>query len=306
MTTRCRRRRFAALLLLSLLVPGLVLGSTPWARAEGGDRGMLWRLRGPAGSVYLAGSLHVLPPGGGLPAPYERAYVEAERLVMELDAAELDPVAVGGALLQRALLPPGRSLRALVGAERWGRLEPRLMALGLPAEVLDRFEPWAASLLLASAGMAGGGFQGDEGVESRLLRRAAADRKPVSGLETLAFQLELFDGLSEAEQVAMLDQTLAEFDGLPQQLVALERAWRRGDVAELEALLERSFPRGGAAARRFLSRRNAAWLPRIEALLRRSDDTLVVVGALHLLGEEGLVEQLRRRGLAVERVGAEP
>ncbi len=299
----------AARLLAPLAALCLVLPVAP-LRALAAEPGLLWRVRQGAGTVYLAGSIHVLPAGATLPPPYLRAYDEAEALVMEADLTALEsPEGLGaflGEVMERGLLPPERSLRTLLGPQRWTRLVAALRPLGVPSEGLDRFEPWLASLMLTATAMQQGGFEAESGVEVQLLRRASADGKPIDALETLAQQLDLFDGLAEAEQVAMLDQSLAEAALLSGPIAAMEAAWRRGDAAALQDVLRRSLPEGSKARSRFLSQRNQAWLQGIEARLRRPDDTLVVVGALHLLGEDGLVALLRRRGLVVERVEALP
>lgn len=290
---------FAALWLLLPLDP---------PQALAGEQGLLWRVRQGAGTVYLAGSIHVLPAGATLPPPYQRAYEEAEGLMMEVDLGALEsPEGLGtflGEVMVRALLPPDRSLRTLVGPERWARLLAALRPTGLPAEGLDRFEPWMVSLMLTAMALQQGGFEAESGVEGQLLRQASRDGKPIAALETLDQQLALFDGLPEADQVAMLDQTLAESALLSGPIAAIEAAWRRGDQAALQDVLHRSMPEGSPARSRFLSQRNQAWLQGIEARLRRPDDTLVVVGALHLLGDDGLVALLRQRGLVVERVAA--
>ena len=299
----------AARLLAPLAALCLVLPVAP-LRVLAAEPGLLWRVRQGAGTVYLAGSIHVLPAGATLPPPYLRAYDEAEALVMEADLTALEsPEGMGaflGEVMERGLLPPERSLRTLLGPQRWTRLVAALRPLGVPSEGLDRFEPWLASLMLTATAMQQGGFEAESGVEVQLLRRASADGKPIDALETLAQQLDLFDGLAEAEQVAMLDQSLAEAALLSGPIAAMEAAWRRGDAAALQDVLRRALPEGSKARSRFLSQRNQAWLQGIEARLRRPDDTLVVVGALHLLGEDGLVALLRRRGLVVERVEALP
>jgi uncharacterized protein YbaP (TraB family) len=298
-----------ARLLLPIAALWLLLPLAP-LRALAAEQGLLWRMRQGAGTVYLAGSIHVLPAGATLPPSYLRAYDEAEGLMMEVDLTTLEtPEGLGafiGEVMVRALLPPDRSLRTVLGPERWTRLVAALRPMGLPEEGLDRFEPWMASMILTSMAMQQGGFEAESGVEGQLLRRASADGKLIDPLETLAQQLDLFDGLPEPEQVAMLDQGLAESAPLGGSIAALETAWRRGDEAALLELLRRSLPEGSQARSRLLSQRNQAWLQGIEARLRRPDDTMVVVGALHLLGEDGLVALLRQRGLVVERVEASP
>ncbi|MEA5416374.1 TraB/GumN family protein [Synechococcus sp. BA-132 BA5] len=180
----------------------------------------------------------------------------------------------------RAIDPQGRSLRDGLPAASWRALEPRLAGLGLPEAAIDRFEPWAVALLLASAEFLQRGYSPDSGVEGQLQARAAADRKPIDGLETPAQQLELFDGLPRADQLELLELTLGERDSVGPRLEALERP----DLHQ-----------------RLVIRRNAAWVAPVKELLRRPDDTLVVVGLMHLLGEQGLIALLRTQGLQLER-----
>ena len=89
------------------------------------------------------------------------------------------------------------------------------------------------------------------------------------------------------------------------QLQDMHGWWRAGDVAKLDSEMRAEMARKTPESYRLLDvGRNDAWLPKIEARLKdsRADDTLVVVGTLHLLGEDGLVEKLRAKGYSVERM----
>ncbi len=283
-----------------LALAALLLAALP-ALAGNGD-GTLWRVRDGAGTVFIAGSLHQLRRDrDALPPSYGQAYGDAEQLAMELDMDAISPVALAAELLERAIDPEGRSLRSSLPAGSWRALQPRLDALGLPAEAIDRFEPWAVSLLLASADFERRGYDPASGVEGQLQSRAAADHKPIEGLETPAQQFELFDGLPRGDQLELLQLTLEELDAVGPRLEALEQAWRAGDVPRLEALLLADYRRRPDLFQRLVARRNAAWVAPIRGFLRRPDDTLVVVGLLHLLGDRGVIALLRQQGLVTER-----
>jgi uncharacterized protein YbaP (TraB family) len=282
-----------------LAVVALLVAAFTAAAAEVGT---LWRLRDGAGTVYLAGSLHQLRRDrAALPPSYGQAYGEAERLVMELDMDAISPAALAGERMERAIDPQGRSLRDSLPAASWRALQPRLAGLGLPEAAIDRFEPWAVALLLASTEFLQRGYSPDRGVEGQLQARAAADRKPIDGLETPAQQLELFDGLPRADQLELVEVTLKELDGLGPRLDALEGAWRAGDLSRLDALLLGDYRQRPDLYQRLVVRRNAAWVAPVREFLRRPDDTLVVVGLMHLLGEQGLIAMLRKQGLKPER-----
>ena len=289
----------------SLALVVLVLTAVPWLAAVPAaptEVGTLWRVRDGAGTVFIAGSLHQLRRDrAGLPPSYGLAYGEAERLAMELDMDALSPAALAGELVARALDPNGRSLRDGLPAAAWRSLQPRLAGLGLPEAAIDRFEPWAVALLLASAEFLQRGYSPDSGVEGQLQARAAADRKPIDGLETPAQQFELFDGLPRTDQVQLLEVTLKELDWIGPRLDALEAAWRAGDLPRLEALLLGDYRQRPDLHERLVVRRNAAWVAPVRGFLRRPDDTLVVVGLMHLLGDRGLIALLRQQGLKPER-----
>ncbi len=289
------RRWLSGIAVLLLTAPALA------AAAEAGN-GTLWRVRNGAGTVYIAGSLHQLRTDRDvLPPSYGQAYEASERLAMELDMDALRPTDLAGELVARAIDPTGRSLRASLGEQRWRLLEPRLAGLGLPLEALERFEPWAVALLLASNDFLRRGYSPASGVEGQLQARAAADHKPIDGLETPLVQFELLDGLPRKDQIGLLDLTLEELDRVGTLLESLESAWRAGDLERLDGLLLREYRLRPDLYERLVGARNARWVPPIRSFLQRPDDTLVVVGLLHLLGERGVITLLRDQGMAPER-----
>jgi uncharacterized protein YbaP (TraB family) len=291
------RRPLALVVVLFTTLPALAAGA-----GSGPDVGTLWRVRDGAGTVFIAGSLHQLRRDrDALPPAYGQAYGASARLAMELDMDAVSPQALAGEMLERAIDPQARSLRASLPPSSWRALQPRLAGLGLPEAGIDRFEPWAVALLLASADVLRRGYAPTSGVEGQLQARATADHKPIEGLETPAQQFELFDGLPRRDQLDLLVLTLRELDGLGPRLDALEAAWRAGDLARLDVLLLGDYRQRPELFQRLVARRNAAWVSPIRGFLRRPDDTLVVVGLMHLLGEQGLIALLRHEGLAMER-----
>jgi len=265
--------------------------------------GLLWRVRGPAGTLLLAGTLHRLPPGVDLPPSYRRWCSQADRLLMEVEPAALEVSTLLPLTMERALQPPGGSLEADLGPVLWRRVGDRLAPLGLPPELLRQVRPWAALLLLSGRELERQGFDA-AGVDQRLARCAAAAGRPVAGLETAAAQLNLLADLPLNQQRRAIEQALAEPRPSDPRLADLAAAWRRGQVDRLEALLPEAGEAGGDPLERRLRGRHRAWLPRLEKELQRPGVTLVAVGLLQLLGDQGLVSLLRQAGYRVERVEA--
>ena len=271
-----------------------------WADTPAGG-GLVWQLRGTAGTVYIVGSMHLLRGDKAtLPVGIEAAYREAESLVMEIDVDDTDEQSLAAAMLQAATFADGRRLPAVAGAARWSRLRSLLGTAGVAESVAVPLEPWGAALLLTTLEYARLGFDPAVGVERQLQQRAARDRKPIDGLETPQFQIGLLDSLPLDEQLQLLDMTLEDIDTMPAMIDELHAAWRAGDLQALETLLLEGYRDMPRLYDDLVDRRNRNWLPQIDALLARPDDTLVVVGALHLVGDRGLLALLRRAGRVVE------
>jgi uncharacterized protein YbaP (TraB family) len=257
----------------------------------------VWVIRGAHCTLYLAGSVHLLPArDAALPPGFERAYADSARLVMELDLAKVDPLAAAGWMLEHGTLPPGSSLRTVLGEQRYARVSASAAQLGLPAEVLARQAPWVIALELADLDYQHLGMDPEQGVEEQLVHRAQADGKPTAGLETLDEELGGLEALPRDDQLRLLDQTLSELQDGPEELREVLAAWRRGDAAKLAALLSREYRSFPALYRPLVTARNQRWLPQIEHLAGGQENCLVVVGALHLVGDGGLLELLRKDG----------
>jgi uncharacterized protein len=143
------------------------------------------------------------------------------------------------------------------------------------------------------------GFSPEFGIEQVLARRAAGDEKPIQGLETTAQQLELLAGMPMPMQKRFLAMTLDESAQIDREIGELVGAWKAGDTAALADLLSDEFDEFPDLYRRLTVDRNRAWVGRIADLLDDRDDYLVVVGALHLVGEDSVVDLLERRGYEV-------
>jgi uncharacterized protein YbaP (TraB family) len=263
----------------------------------------VWVIRGAHNTVYLAGSIHLLPGAdAALPPAFARAYADSARLVMEIDLGKLDPSEALGTLLQHGGLTEGTSLREVVGAARYARASAAAATMELPAASMDHEAPWMVALQLTELEYARLGFDPEQGVEQQLLRRALADHKTTAGLESLADEMGVFEALTPSAQLRFLDMVLDDLNDTGDETRAVLAAWRSGDAARLATLLAdeyRSFP---VLYDALVMDRNRHWLPQIERLLQGEQNCLVVVGALHLVGKGGLLELLRRDGVAAEQL----
>lgn len=275
-----------------------------WAPAvcSARDRHVLWTVAGEHNTVYLLGSIHVLrAEDGGLPQVAEDAYRDAERLVMEIDLDDElagDPAALAATMQRMAMLPTGQSLHTVLGPD-YAAVKEHAQKAGLDLAILDPFAPWFVATVLLQVELAKRGFAPELGVEQTIATRAAADGKPIQGLETAEQQFAMLAGLPMPQQKRFLLMTLEESDDLDAEIRELLSAWRSGDTARLAKVLGDDFDEFPELYRPLTEDRNRAWVHEIVDLLDDQDDYLVVVGALHLVGRNSVVDLLQQRGYRV-------
>ena len=288
----------ACLLCLTLL--------TGCARAEP-PRPLLWKVSDADNSVYLLGSFHLLRKGDyPLAASTDQAFEDAESVVFELSPAEMNDPALGQMMGAAARREDGKRLQDTLAPETWRQLEAWAQRRSVPLENLQGFEAWFVSLTISLVEMQALGLDAKMGLDRHFAQRATEAGKPTEGLETGAQQIALFDGMDPRLQQQSLEDVLSDAGEMEQNINRLHALWRQGDVAGMEAetnqRMREEYPELYARINRD---RNLAWLPVIRKRLDRGgedEDVLVVVSALHLLGEDGLVRLLRDAGYTVERL----
>ncbi len=268
---------------------------------------LLWSVSaGQGGStVYLLGSFHLLEPGDYPLAPeVQEAFDQSTRVAFELDPAEMDPATLGAAMLRAAIRRDGGRLQDDLDPSSWQRLQDLARAQGLDLAQLSAFKLWFVGLNQSVAAMARQGLDPDLGLDRHFMRQAARAGTPVVGLESAASQIALLDGMSLPEQRQLLDDALEQAQPDAAQARELHAAWRRGDADLLWRLTGKQMrARHPQLYRRMNVDRNTAWLVPLRQWLQPGQGrTLVVVGAMHLLGPDGLVERLRAAGYRVTRV----
>lgn len=292
--------------LLGLL--GLLTGLGAWGIARTqppqGPPVFLWQVEADRNQVYLLGSVHLLKPEDyPLPEPMEAAFSEAETLVFEVDPASLTSVSSQFTLMSYAQPEAGESLRASLSPETYALAEQRASELGLPLLIFDPLEPWFFALTLTPLKLMSLGFEAQYGIDLYFYQKLKDTDKKVKALETLTDQLDLFDTLPASTQESFLLQTLEELDTLGSDMDTIVATWKAGDTEAMQHFLLDSFERHPDLRDRVLLQRNRNWLPAIEGFIGREDgDYLVIVGAAHLIGSEGIVDLLRDRGYTVNQV----
>lgn len=258
---------------------------------------ILWEIKGRHNTVFLLGSVHLLRPDDReIPAEANQAYEQSRTLVLELDLTAIDPtqMAADGAAL--GVLPQGQTLSAALGPDLYPKFKTQAEGAGLPEEMTDHLRPWFAAMMLEQMQLAKAGFDASSGVDLRFAQRAQADGKPVIGLETLDQQLHIFADLSAQQQRDYMRSTLEDMETGIKEVDEVIAAWQQGDTAKLEALLKEATHDSPELFAKLTTDRNRKWLPRIEQMLNDDKNYLVVVGAMHLIGHDGVIDLLQHDG----------
>lgn len=270
--------------------------SSSVASAPESQHHSLWSLKGKTNTVYLLGSVHFLNAAEQLPAALEDAYLEAEVLLMEIDMDDLDPQEAQQVTMELGMQPAGQSLQQQLGKSTFAKLETRAREVGVDPDLLNRFKPWFAGMTLMQLQLMKMGLAPSSGVEQRFTTRATTDKKPIHGLETLREQLSMLAGLPEKQQREFLLYSIEDAARMEEEIDDLLSAWRRGDTKALEQLLAEGFEQYPELYRPLTVDRNRRWLGRVEDLLDDREDYLVVVGTLHLVGKDSLIDLLEGKG----------
>ena len=268
---------------------------------EANARPPLWVVKGRHSTIYLFGSVHLLPPGlDWAPPRLLEALPKAKEIWFELPIDETTDVAAAKLSLSQGYLPAGDSLSNHLAPDQDARLRRVCDLLGLPRDAVEALRPWLAEVTLSLKDDERAGASASGGVEQQLQSLAPASAKR-HAFETPGEQIAFLAGAALSDQVASLDETLHEIEDQPQAYRRVVDGWMAGDLDELDAdalePLRRASP---ALYRRLISDRNARWARRVERRLSGSGVVVVVVGAGHLIGPEGVPARLRAAGVTVE------
>lgn len=287
---------------LGLLAAALTAGALLHLRAKApAARPALWRMTLGDRQAWLFGTIHAVPRGANWSsAAVDQALRESDVLILE--SAGLEAERADRRVFEKLGRSPG--LPAVMARIDPGA-RPRLTELMRRApdtlNNLDRYEDWAAALLIEAA--ANQALSQDLAAEAQFERQFRAQGKPVTGLETVAQQLGVFDALPAPDQHAMLQQSIADASDAERQFALLYARWSKGDLGALEAQFLHPLRRFPHLRSALIDARNARWAQVIDQQLRTGKGRFfIAVGAGHLLGPDGVDKRLAALGWRIERM----
>ncbi len=263
----------------------------------------VWRVSQGANQLFIGGTIHILGAADyPLPAEFDRAYQRSDLLVLETDMEKLQDPDFQRVMMRALSYSDGRNLKSVLSAKTFQLLDNYCKSRGIPTDNLLPFKPGMVATTLTMLELQRLGL-GGVGVDAYFNARAIKDRKKLGQLETVESQLAFISSMGQGQEDDLIAYTLEDINNLPALMGEMKQTWRKGDLSSLERVniipFKKDLPK---IYQTMLVDRNNAWIPQIEAMLKTREVEFILVGALHLAGEDGLLEHLSKRGYEVEKL----
>ncbi|MEP0392533.1 MAG: TraB/GumN family protein [Erythrobacter sp.] len=269
--------------------------------ASGPDGPALWKVSDEDTTIYLFGTVHVLPTDlEWYDAEIDAALGSSDTVVTEIKMDPASEAALSQLAQARGQFGDGTTLRSLLNEEQTASYEAALAGLGAQPAAFDPMKPWLASLTFSLVPLIQQGYDPNSGVD-RVILSQAGDRT-LDALESAEFQIGIFDGLPLDVQVAFMMEAIEGMPKVKDTIDAMVAEWVEGDPDGLAVIMNEDLT-DEALAEALLYSRNATWAEWIENRLDTTPGTVfMAVGAGHLAGDKSVQQYLAQRGIETQRV----
>ncbi len=275
------------------------------------ENALLWEISGKdlKKPSYLYGTIHMIPKADFfLSDAAKNAIAASEKVTFEINMKDMsNPMALMGVMM-KAMMPNGMRLRDLISAEDFTIVKNRFDSLGLPMMMLDRIKPMFLSAMVDGDGAQMNPLdttstdQKTVSYEFEIMHIAEKQKKEFGGLETMDFQMGIFDSIPYKAQAEMLVKSIKtgskEGDSEFSKMVEMYKAQ---DIETMATMLNSNDEPGGLGQYETLlvTTRNLNWIP-LMAKSMAQKQTFFAVGAGHLGGQKGVVSLLRKEGYTLK------
>lgn len=263
----------------------------------------LWKVQGASNVVYLMGSVHLLRETNyPLASAMESAFTNSEIAVFETDSDKMEDPAEQMSLLSKLSMPAGQTLRQNLSSNAYESLSKHAAKVSVPMARLEQFRPGAAVLVLEVTELTSLGADPQFGLDKHFFKLARARGKQIIPLETVDFQIGLLGGFTKEGEDSLVKRSLKDIDNEVALYNERVFAWQTGDAAALDKLQNEMRTEAPSVFKKLVSDRTASWIPQFEKLLQGRQNAVVIVGAGHLVGPDGAVELLKKKGFKVTQL----
>jgi uncharacterized protein YbaP (TraB family) len=205
-------------------------------------------------------------------------------------------------MMRLGMYPRGKSLKTELSTKTYMSLQDYTDKTGVPLDVMEQMKPWVVMLQLTVTEMMRLGYSPELGIDKHFLDKARLEKKPVVELETAEEQMALLSKDDKEFQDKLLLYTLESMHELEPMLEEMFQRWQRGDAAAFDKIMNlplETDPSLKEVYADLITKRNYKMTDKIEKFLKSNKDHFVVVGSGHVIGKEGIVDLLQKRGFRV-------
>jgi len=279
---------------ISLLI--LALSFSALSNAESA----VWKISNSNSYLYLAGTLHVLSEEDyPLPEEFNTAYSDASHIVFETDIDVMNAPDTSNRMMELLTYSDGSTLLDRLSLETTSQLRQYTVDVGIPLETVKLFKPGLLLSMLTFMELKTLGMDAP-GVDAHFAAKAERDSKTEGALESIETQINLLAKIGDQNPELYVKYMLSDMPQLNETMTQLRSAWRKGDLATIDQSMRESTQE--QTYRTLLIERNLNWMPQLHAMLATPATEMVLVGAAHLGGSEGLLYLLEAAGFKVERL----
>jgi uncharacterized protein len=267
-----------------------------------GSKGVFYTVSDGEQTAYLFGSIHVgTEDFYPLHNSVDQAYEAADKLAVEADPSEVGPIGMMELIEEVGVYADGETIQDYISDDMYADLEAQLQQLGIPMSEFERYKMWFVAVSLELFPLLEMGYSAELGIDQYFLDQAEEDGKDVVELESMEFQMNFMNQLSEDDQMDYLQSVLDNLQNMDEYEAEIEEmfdTWMTGDIDTFAAFrdeAEESDP-----AQWLTVERDKGMAEKIEEFLQEDETYFVVVGALHLVGEQSIPDLLESKGYTVE------
>lgn len=263
---------------------------------------ILWKIEGnDIKTSYLFGTIHLIAKEEYFfTKGMQEAFDATEILALEFDIEKAMDLGAQIGLLQKAFMRNDTTLRDLLSDQDYGIVKKHFDEMGMPLFMLERVKPMFLTIFASEDMMGGDMLEDVKSYELELADMAKAKKMPVKGLETMEYQLSIFDSIPYTAQADMLVASIQTDAEAEQSLDSLIYHYKNQNLQRLDELINAD-PTTKKYRRVLLDNRNRNWIPVIQEILP-NQSLFIAVGAGHLNGEFGLIQLLRNEGYSLSPI----
>lgn len=289
------RRIIMNKLFLSILFILSLIGSTSVAQTS------IWKVSNENNHLYLGGSVHILRETDyPLPSEFNKVFNESNKIIFETDISALENPAVAQSMMMKGMYGGDTTIQDVISTKVYEQLAEECAKIPLPLKQMSKLKPSIIIMTMSIMKMQQLGISA-QGVDKHYYSKAIASKKDVGQLESLDLQLDLITSMGGNNEEEFIKYSLKDFNDLEKELTEMIETWRNGSSKIMKRQIKEMKSDYPTIYKDLLVNRNNNWLPQIESFLTDDKVEFVVVGSLHMHGEDGLLSLLKEKGYQVEQ-----